>query len=334
MSEKIKLWEVQPDFSLQEISKAKLALEEYLEEWLENDISILSDELLVIGRQIKTYNGGIDLLCIDQYGDLIIIELKRDRTPREVTAQALDYASWVVNLSGEEVVQRAETYFNQRNQEFRDAFQSKFGTEIPDVINAQHRILIVGSEIDSSTKRIINYLSEHGEININAANFQYFGDAQGRNILARKFFTEPQVISERTKSKSKRRSKASVEDLRLLASENNAQDLFDHVHESFSPYFRLDTSGSTIQFNLRIDGSERTIFSLVPGDTEKYSALKFFANKEALAQFAKASMDELNSILPPSTEPHPNRGLPWVAGWIEDAGQIEKLQKQFTKTNN
>jgi len=45
--------------------------------------------------------GIIDLLCIDESGNLIVVELKRDKTPREVTAQTLDYASWVDSLTSE-----------------------------------------------------------------------------------------------------------------------------------------------------------------------------------------------------------------------------------------
>ena len=52
----------------------------------------------MIGREVETdFGGSIDILCIDAEGDLVIVELKRDRTPREVTAQALDYASWVTD---------------------------------------------------------------------------------------------------------------------------------------------------------------------------------------------------------------------------------------------
>ena len=36
-------------------------------------------------------------------GDLIIVELKRDKTPRDVVAQFLDYASWVGDLGFEEI---------------------------------------------------------------------------------------------------------------------------------------------------------------------------------------------------------------------------------------
>ena len=49
---------------------------------------------MLIGRQVRTSFGGIiDLLAIAPDGSLVLIELKRDKTPREIVAQALDYAS-------------------------------------------------------------------------------------------------------------------------------------------------------------------------------------------------------------------------------------------------
>ena len=63
--------------------------------------AILSSHWMLIGRQEVTSHGGrIDLLAIAPDGSLVLIELKRDRTPREIVAQALDYASWVAAHSG------------------------------------------------------------------------------------------------------------------------------------------------------------------------------------------------------------------------------------------
>ncbi len=79
----------------QPLITSKLASEQLLEKMILNDPAILSDQWMIIGYQEITLNNGrIDLLAIAPDASLILIELKRDRTPREVVAQALDYASW------------------------------------------------------------------------------------------------------------------------------------------------------------------------------------------------------------------------------------------------
>lgn len=73
-----------------------LASEKLLETMILAAPQLLSDEWMLIGQQQDTgFGGRIDLLGIAPDGSLVLIELKRDRTPREVVAQALDYAGWV-----------------------------------------------------------------------------------------------------------------------------------------------------------------------------------------------------------------------------------------------
>ena len=61
---------------------------------------------MVIGRQVGTAHGGrIDLLAISEDGSLTVIELKRDKTSRDIVAQILDYASWVGSLDTPESLQ-------------------------------------------------------------------------------------------------------------------------------------------------------------------------------------------------------------------------------------
>src|SRR5918998_1190140 len=76
-----------------------------LEEWIASDPSIVRPGLRVIGRQVSTRSGPLDLLAIDRSGNLVVIELKRDRLPREALAQAVDYASdvasWSIDKIGE-----------------------------------------------------------------------------------------------------------------------------------------------------------------------------------------------------------------------------------------
>lgn len=69
----------------QALVEARLPSERVLEDMIVAAPRILSDEWMLIGRQERTGNGGIiDLLAIAPDGALVLIELKRDRTPREV----------------------------------------------------------------------------------------------------------------------------------------------------------------------------------------------------------------------------------------------------------
>ncbi len=88
------------------LTKTKLISEQQLEDMIIREPSILSAEWMLIGRQEQTGLGGrIDLLAIAPDASLVLIELKRSRTPREIVAQALDYASWVDGLTADRIQQ-------------------------------------------------------------------------------------------------------------------------------------------------------------------------------------------------------------------------------------
>ena len=110
---------------LKPLTRSRLANEATLQGWVADDPSKVGLDVLVIGREIATENGGrIDILAINQEGDLSIIELKRDRTPRDVIAQVLDYASWVASLDTVDVHEIAERKLGRPlGEAFKDRFE-------------------------------------------------------------------------------------------------------------------------------------------------------------------------------------------------------------------
>ena len=119
--------------------------ESRLEDMLVEDPSLTGVDLLVLGRQVPTAFGGfIDVLGLDVEGKLHVLELKRDRTPREVVAQILDYGSWCQGLTAGAL---EDIYAEGRpNGVGLDvAFTEKFDAQLPDVINAQQQFTIVAS---------------------------------------------------------------------------------------------------------------------------------------------------------------------------------------------
>lgn len=154
----------------QPLAISKLPSEQLLEKMILSDPTILSDQWMLIGHQENTLDKGrIDLLAIAPDASLILIELKRDRTPREVVAQALDYASWVDDLTADRLSQIYEKFSGGGN--LGEAFKQRFNTELEeDSLNQSHQIIIVAAELDPSTERIVDYLSKNG-ISINVLFF-------------------------------------------------------------------------------------------------------------------------------------------------------------------
>ena len=95
MAVEMAIWRM-TDAGSHQLASSPLDFEQRLEDMLTEDPSMSGTDLLIIGRQVQTSHGGyIDLLALDADGRTHVLELKRDRTPRDVVAQALDYGSWV-----------------------------------------------------------------------------------------------------------------------------------------------------------------------------------------------------------------------------------------------
>jgi hypothetical protein len=168
---------------------SSLVKEQLLEDMIISDPRLLSDDWMLIGRQEDTSFGGrIDLLAITPDGSLVLIELKRDKTPREIVAQALDYASWVAKLEPEKIVGIFHRFSNGKN--LAAEFEHRFGAPLDEEsLNEKHQIIIVAAELDDSSERIVNYLSER-EIPINVLCFQVFS-LGGDQLLSRTWLRDP-----------------------------------------------------------------------------------------------------------------------------------------------
>lgn len=184
----------------EKIIMSALDSESRLEDAFEKDLSILSPQLMFLARQVSTpYGKFVDMLAMDASGDLSVIELKRNRTPREVVAQLIDYASWVQSLSYEEIA----AVYSDSNQgkKLEEGFDDAFGISLPEQINQNHQLIVVASELDSSTERIIDYLSDNYGVPISAVFFRFFRDGD-RDYLARTWLIDPEEV-ERKVSKTK-----------------------------------------------------------------------------------------------------------------------------------
>lgn len=333
MPQDIKIWEITEDDKLKEIPRAKLNLEERLENWIEQDISMISDDLLIIGRQVQTDFGGIiDLLCVDSNGDIAILELKRDKTPREITAQVLDYASWVKDLSNERITEIANDYLGDKGP-LEKAFKDKFGLELPEILNESHKMFIIASEIDSSSERIIEYLSDSYGVGINAVTFQYF-QKNGKEFLSRVFLIEPTEAEYRikTKSPSKRKRPLTYEELEEIAEKNGVGNLYRKIIENLSNYFdQRATTRSSVTFIglMGEEKSKRTILSILPGESDQQRGVKYNVYIDRFVEYFGIDRESTINFLPN----YQQKDIGWAGefgeGYIKDETQLDEFLKQL-----
>ena len=184
------------------LTPAALPTENELHQFLKNDPALLGIPLLIIGSEVLTPHGKrIDLLAIDGDGNLHVLELKRDKTPREVVAQVLDYGSWASTLPREEIIDIANAFLGEP---FESAFEDVFGSAPPDELNGELQLTVVASSLDSSSERIVTYLRTFG-VPINAVFFTYIED-DDRRYLARSWLAASDDPSTPTKKSTSKRA--------------------------------------------------------------------------------------------------------------------------------
>jgi hypothetical protein len=87
----------------------------HLQEWIAKNPDCLGEKLLIIQKEFNgfpdTYER-LDLLALDKKGNLVIIENKLDDSGRDVTWQALKYASYCSTLTKEEIRNVYQSYLD------------------------------------------------------------------------------------------------------------------------------------------------------------------------------------------------------------------------------
>ncbi|AIS32363.1 hypothetical protein BRM9_1549 [Methanobacterium formicicum] len=176
---------------------------EDLEKWIENNPIILGNNILIIGEQVRTKSGPLDFLGIDKSGNLIIIELKRDKLPREALAQAIDYASDVSSWDLDKISEVCSKYSNESLEDYLNENIEDIDLENLN-INETQRILLVGFSLDEALERMIEWLSTNFGISINALILKYIKTKGGEEFIARTMIIPEEIEMERSRKVSRK----------------------------------------------------------------------------------------------------------------------------------
>jgi len=233
-----------------------------LEVLLENNPEYFFEEskVLIIGRQVTTnLNSFIDLLGIDKTGNTVVVELKRAKTPREIIAQLLEYASFVENLDYYQLNDIYQDYSGEESS-LEDYHQQYFQSELDENVsfNKSTKLIIVAQKVSKEIRQTALFLRKKG-IDIYCMEFKYFETKSGEKIISSDFAVgEEEFIRQKVQSASLPK----VDEKQFLSSlDKNGLEVFQQIFEFRKRNDLLVRWGSKgFSLSLEIDDSSILLF--------------------------------------------------------------------------
>ena len=139
---------------IEQTSFKALKLEErkHLQEWIAKEPSSLGEELLIIQKEFDGFSDTrerLDLLALDKDGNLVVIENKLDDSGRNVTWQAIKYASYCSGLTKQDVIDIYQKYLGETasaEESLSDFFDGRDLSDVEiniGIVNAYFLLLLI-----------------------------------------------------------------------------------------------------------------------------------------------------------------------------------------------
>lgn len=303
--------------------------ETQLEEMLENNPEYFFEEskVLVIGRQVTTnLNTFVDLLGIDKFGNTVVIELKRGKTPRETVAQILEYASFVENL---DYAQLDEIYQDYSGEDIslaeyhREYFENGEDEQVS--FNKSTKLVIVAQEVSREIRQTALFLRRKG-VDIYCMEFKYFETKAGEQIISSDFVVgEEEFIRQRVQSVALPK----VDNHQFLKSlDSNGVKVFQQVFDFAKQrnlMFRWGSKGFSL--NIEIDsGFVALFFGYPPNSVFKQSIYTGFEeitkkvnDSESVIEFYRGCLEDLDYFV------NAKSNLKWVIDKSYSDGEVTRF---------
>lgn len=149
-------------------SDLKFKEREHLQEWIANNPKTLGEDLLIIQKEFNGFNETnerLDLLALDKFGNLVIIENKLDDSGKDVTWQIIKYASYCASLKKQEIIKIYQDYLGSTSlaqDRLSEFFDNKDISELMlnHGLNSQRLVLVAANfrkEVTSSVLWLLNF---------------------------------------------------------------------------------------------------------------------------------------------------------------------------------
>jgi Holliday junction resolvase-like predicted endonuclease len=275
--------------SPQRIDPSRIDLEKDLEDWIEQDPSLLQSDLTIVGRQMQTAAGPLDLIGLDVQGRWTVVEVKRGTIRRDTIAQAIDYASCIASMDWAELRAKTEKYLRSRgtgkSEDSLRLLSLQSDGDIRDMA-----IIVVGTGRDQGLERIVDFLAQTGSLPITVASFEVFEPHEGQRVLVR------ELTESDEKSVSTPRSTVSVDDILQRAMALPTGALFKKIHEAAAELGLYARPWKHCIMYTHPSSKNKTLFT-VWIESWKANGDQLYLASDAFAEFFGLSSDQASEML-------------------------------------
>jgi hypothetical protein len=178
--------------ALPEITLQSVGLKERvdLQRWIIEHPEIVGEGLMLVTSEFDRWEirdqrvpDRLDVLFLDEFGSLVIGELKRDRAPDSVDLQALKYAAYCSQLTIDDVIEEFARYHGVTTDESRQKVTEHAPSLEDDEVLGPIRIRLVAGSFGPAVTSVVLWLREH-EIDIGCVEVTARSAGDGVAVLS------------------------------------------------------------------------------------------------------------------------------------------------------
>lgn len=279
-----------------------------IEAWIRKNPGILyegdEEELLIIGEQkTSETKKRLDLLGVDKFGNIVIIELKRDLAEKMVESQAITYASSYVYTTFAEVCKIYAKYLEKNSTELslphiidlsveaENTLKNFCGPfiKIPEDFNKNQRIILVAGNFSQDLLSAVTWLILKG-IKIECIKLNLFKDENELFVQPQRILPTPDISENIVKIKI---AEESIE-IKSNAYQKWSGDIEEHYERLASP-LNDDLRKLVNELGIEPTNLSGSGFHLI-NETKKIMISTYVKSKIEF-RFAKSTKEEIDRLL-------------------------------------